>query len=236
MRAGLSCAKANYRRPCSCDRCGTRQRPRSEVPCRSRDEMKSATSSPVHLCFALPYFGQASYISFNSSSVKGSLCLACSMSRPFGFFTACAGLRVIHSLLTQYSKKGFNIAMRRAPVRGLIAHEVRNSLTSEGFPLIDHDVSAGCREFLQLGEQKPGISCVRAGRDGFLKARQGNFTLTACSMVIRFGPASLDRAGSGVRCHLVPSPDALKFSDNSFCGRPFPLACSLSSKRSLKCS
>src|SRR5260370_30587048 len=93
--------------------------------------MKSATSSPVHLCFALPYFEQASYIFFNSSSVKGSLCLACSISRPFGFFTARAGLRVIHSLLTQYSKNGLSIAIRRAPVRGLIAHEVRNSLTSE---------------------------------------------------------------------------------------------------------
>src|ERR1700676_3873869 len=94
-------------------------------------DMKSATSSPVHLCLVLPNLGQASYIFFNSSSVKGSRCVACSMSRPLGFFTACAGLRVIHSLLTQYSKKGFNIAMRRAPVRGLIAHDVRNSRTSE---------------------------------------------------------------------------------------------------------
>src|SRR4051794_27933021 len=91
-------------------------------------EMKSATSSPVHLCFAVVlYCGQASYIFFSSTPVKGSRCSAVSISRPLGFFTGCAGLRIIHWLETQYSKKGLSIAIRRAPVLGLIAHEVRNS-------------------------------------------------------------------------------------------------------------
>src|ERR1035441_6639861 len=98
-------------------------------------DMKSARSSPVHLCLGpVPYFGQALYIRFNSSSVKGSFCSArfSDASRPLGFLTARAGLRVIHSLATQYSKNGFSMLMRRAPVCGLMAHDVRNSRTSVG--------------------------------------------------------------------------------------------------------
>src|SRR5436190_519778 len=104
-------------------------------------EIKSATSSPDHLCLGvLPYFGQASYMRFSSSSVNGSFCSArfSAASRPRGFLTRRAGLRVIHSLATQYSKNGLRMLMRRAPVCGLIAHDVRNSRTSGGSPLVDH--------------------------------------------------------------------------------------------------
>jgi hypothetical protein len=48
--------------------------------------------------------------------------------RPFGFVAMRAGLRDIHSLETQYSKKGLSIAMRRAPVWGLMAHGVREAV------------------------------------------------------------------------------------------------------------
>ena len=193
--------------------------------------MKSATSSPVHLCFALPYFEQASYIFFNSSSVKGSLCLACSMSRPFGFFTASAGLRVIHSLLTQYSKNGFSIAIRRAPVCGLIAHEVRNSRTSDGFPLIDHDVSARCREFLQLGKQKP-VLLVRAGRDGFLKLGKESLDGVFDGDTLRASFARRGRlAYSGSPC---PKSRRAPIQRQQLWRRPFPLACSLAAEFSLK--
>src|ERR1019366_3034208 len=98
-------------------------------------EMKSARSSPVHLCFAeVPYFGQASYMRFNSSSVKGSFCSArfSAASRPLGFLIIRAALLVSHLFTTQYSKNGFTILMLRAAVCGLIAQDVLNSRTSDG--------------------------------------------------------------------------------------------------------
>jgi alpha-beta hydrolase superfamily lysophospholipase len=83
--------------------------------------------------------------------------------------TARAGLLSIHLLLTQYSKNGFSIAMRRTPVCGLTGQVERNLANVQRFPLVNNYIAALFREFDETRHQQSiFLVCGESGGFGEL--------------------------------------------------------------------